>query len=193
MVVSSVSPERWLMTAPQPWARAMSIVCSVSLSVPIWLSLMRMALAESSSMPRASRSGLVTKKSSPTSWHLSPTFSVSFFQPCPVVLAEAVLEADDGVLVDPVGPELDHLAGLQRAAFLGQLVGVLTLGIGLTVDELGDGRVERDGDLLAGLVAGSLDRREDGLDGRRRWTAGSARSRPRRPGRWPGPCRAARP
>src|SRR6202035_5403989 len=41
MVVSSVSPERWETTKVKPAARAISMVSSVSLSVPIWLSLIR--------------------------------------------------------------------------------------------------------------------------------------------------------
>src|SRR5215468_8736810 len=40
----------------------------VSVTVPIWFSLMRMALAMPSLMPRERRSVLVTKRSSPTSW-----------------------------------------------------------------------------------------------------------------------------
>ena len=53
----------------------------VSVSVPIWLTLMRMLLATPSSMPRCSRLVLVTNKSSPTSWILSPSRSVISFQP----------------------------------------------------------------------------------------------------------------
>ncbi len=41
---------------------------SVSVSVPIWFTLTRMELAHPSSIPRCSRSTLVTNRSSPTSW-----------------------------------------------------------------------------------------------------------------------------
>ena len=44
MVVSSVSPERCDITAAKPAARASSIASSVSVSVPIWLTLTRIAL-----------------------------------------------------------------------------------------------------------------------------------------------------
>ena len=54
---------------------------SVSDSEPIWLTLTRIELAMPSLMPLASRSVLVTNRSSPTSWHLAPTASVSAFQP----------------------------------------------------------------------------------------------------------------
>src|SRR5215469_9108656 len=58
----------------------------VSVTLPIWLSLMRMALAMPSLMPRDRRSVLVTNRSSPTSWifffeDLLPTLCVSAFQP----------------------------------------------------------------------------------------------------------------
>ena len=66
IVVSSVSPERWLITQVNParWARLTA--SSVSVTVPIWFSLTSRELAERSAMPRRIRSGLVTKMSSPT-------------------------------------------------------------------------------------------------------------------------------
>ena len=81
MVVSSVSPLRCDMTQVQPALRASAIASSVSLSVPIWLSLMSTEFAAFSSMPRRIRSTLVTKMSSPTSCILSPMRSVSARQP----------------------------------------------------------------------------------------------------------------
>ena len=45
MLVSSVSPERCDTIAVQPAARASRIVWTVSVTVPIWLSLMRMLLS----------------------------------------------------------------------------------------------------------------------------------------------------
>ena len=81
MVVSSVSPLRWLTTAVQPLPMARSIASSVSVSVPIWLSLMRMLLAHFSARPRWRNLMLVTNRSSPTIWILSPSLAVSFVQP----------------------------------------------------------------------------------------------------------------
>ena len=52
-----------------------------SVRVPIWLTLIRIELATPISIPRRRRSGLVTKRSSPTSWQRSPIFSVRAFQP----------------------------------------------------------------------------------------------------------------
>ena len=46
MVVSSVSPLRWLIIAAQPACCAIATQSSVSVSVPIWLSLIRMAFAD---------------------------------------------------------------------------------------------------------------------------------------------------
>src|SRR6266849_5915511 len=69
-----------------PALRASSMASMVSVTLPIWLSLMRMALAMPSLMPRERRWVLVTKRSSPTSWiffldDFAPTDSVRDFQP----------------------------------------------------------------------------------------------------------------
>src|SRR6185312_6112728 len=79
----------------------------------------------------------------------------------PVVLGQAVLNRDDGVLPAPFIPEGDHLfAGKLALVALLENVFVLFL-----VVELAGGRVERDGDLLAGLVAGLLDGGENHFHG----------------------------
>ena len=57
MVVSSVSPERCEMTALKPAFSAMATASSVSVSVPIWLSLTSTEFATPSRMPRAMISG----------------------------------------------------------------------------------------------------------------------------------------
>ena len=60
---------------------AISMVSRVSVTVPIWFSLMRMELATPSAMPSARMEGLVTNTSSPTSWVRSPRLAVSMPQP----------------------------------------------------------------------------------------------------------------
>ena len=60
MVVSSVSPERWLTTAVQPACCAILMASIVSVRVPIWLSLMRMELEAFWLMPWLRRLTLVT-------------------------------------------------------------------------------------------------------------------------------------
>src|SRR2546425_2356212 len=55
--------------------------CSVSVSVPIWLSLIKIAFATPASMPRSRRSTLVQNRSSPTSCTRGPSASVSFAHP----------------------------------------------------------------------------------------------------------------
>ena len=81
MVVSSVSPDRWLMIAVHPARWAISTASTVSVSVPIWLSLTRMLFAARSRIARSSRRVFVTSRSSPTSWTRSPSRSVSATQP----------------------------------------------------------------------------------------------------------------
>src|SRR5271168_1220990 len=81
MVASSVSPERWLMIALYLLRWAIWTESRVSVRVPIWLTLTRMLLPIDSSMPFLSRLVLVTNRSSPTSWTVSPMASVRSFQP----------------------------------------------------------------------------------------------------------------
>src|SRR2546429_4466638 len=81
MKVSSVSPERCEITAPYPLERACAMHCSVSVSDPIWFSLIRIALATLSSIPRSNRSMLVQNRSSPTSCTRADSAAVSFAQP----------------------------------------------------------------------------------------------------------------
>ncbi len=81
MVLSSVSPERWEMTAVYLARFAISIAASVSVTVPIWLSLINIELAMPFSMPSFKMAVLVTNKSSPTICTFLPSLSVSIFQP----------------------------------------------------------------------------------------------------------------
>ena len=68
MIGSSVSPERSETTTEYAFRCASSAASSDSVSVPIWLTFQSSELAASTSIPRASRSGLVTNRSSPTIW-----------------------------------------------------------------------------------------------------------------------------
>ena len=81
MVVSSVSPERWDTTAVHPARLAISTASIVSVTVPIWFSLMRTEFAAFSSIPLRRIFGLVTKTSSPTIWIFFPIVRVNSFQP----------------------------------------------------------------------------------------------------------------
>ena len=58
IVVSSVSPERWVTIADQPARRASAIASIVSVRVPIWLSLMRTELAPPSSIAASDPIGI---------------------------------------------------------------------------------------------------------------------------------------
>src|SRR5215471_5601852 len=78
---SSLSPERCEITEVYPLRRARSIASSVSLTVPIWLTLIRIELATALSIPSCRNWTLVTNRSSPTSWILLPTSLVNSDQP----------------------------------------------------------------------------------------------------------------
>ena len=79
----------------------------------------------------------------------------------PIVFGEAVFDGNDRVLAHPIGPERDHLLGGARG-LVGFLEDVFLAG---GVVELAGGGIERDGDLLAGLVAGGGDGFENAIDG----------------------------
>src|SRR6266849_1887376 len=72
----------------------------VSVTLPIWLSLMRMALAMPSLMPRERRAVLVTKRSSPTSWIRFPDAADE--ERFLASLEMAAADADDSLPMDCV-------------------------------------------------------------------------------------------
>ncbi len=75
----------------------------------------------------------------------------------PVVLGQAVLQADDRVGLDPAGPELDHLRRIDLAVLRPQEVKPV-------LKEAARRRVEGDGDISPCLVARFFDGLEDLLD-----------------------------
>ena len=159
MVVSSVSPERWLITLRQPAAvRHLDRLDRLGQRADL-VELDQDALAARSSIARARRSVLVTSRSSPTSWTRSPSLRRKRAPAGPVILGQAVLEAHDRVAVDPVRPEADELAPASACAPSRPACRRLAV-------ELGGGGVEGDGDLLARREACAFDRLHDHGDRR---------------------------
>ena len=76
----------------------------------------------------------------------------------PVILGQPVFNADDGVLLHPVGIELNHLRASERAALLLEEIPPILI-------KLTGGWVERDADLLARFVARLLNSLQDDLNG----------------------------
>src|ERR1019366_6397584 len=77
----------------------------------------------------------------------------------PIVLVEPVLDRHDREAVDPFAVESDHLvARLATALGLGEVVGAIA-------EERARRWVKRNGDVLARLVSGLLDRRDDQFAG----------------------------
>src|SRR5512136_1994854 len=81
MVLSSVSPERCDTTTVQPARCDMRDASIDSVNVPIWLTLHSSELQAFSLIARSTNLTLVTRRSSPTSGILLPTFWNSSFQP----------------------------------------------------------------------------------------------------------------
>ena len=92
---------------------------------------------------------LVTKRSSPTSWTLPPSLSVSSFQPFQSFSPQPSSMETMGYLAGQAGVPVDEPLGVEGLAL--PLQHVLA---GLRVVELGEGAVERQADLLARLEAG---------------------------------------
>ncbi len=117
IVASSVSPLRCDITDVSPWRRPSSTVSSVSVSVPIWLTLIRIEFATPRCDRRsATRSGLVTNRSSPTSCTRGAEPVGERLPAVPVVLAHAVLDRDDRVAVAQVREVVGELGAAEYFA-----------------------------------------------------------------------------
>ena len=95
MVVSSVSPLRWLMIGVNLFRFASSMASSVSVSVPIWFTLTRMLLPQPSSMPVFRRFGVGDEQVVADELDLAAEFRGQLLPAGPVVLGQAVLDRAD--------------------------------------------------------------------------------------------------
>ena len=120
MDVSSVSPQRWVAMAAQPFLGHMDGGDSLGQAADL-VQLDGTAFATFSSMPRASRSTLVTRDRRPPAQPCRRA-SDSGFPASPVVLGQPVCRHGDGVLRDPVGIEGHHFRGIHLAALGAQVV-----------------------------------------------------------------------
>ncbi len=68
-----------------------------------------------------------------------------------IILGHAVLDRDDRIALDQLGVVFDHALGIQGLLLAGQHIFAV-------LEEFGRGAVQRQGDFLARLVAGILDR-----------------------------------
>ena len=126
--------------------------------MPIWLTLISTLLATLRSMPIRSRVVLVTNRSSPTSWTLAPSARVSSAHPSQSSSAIPSSRLTIGYCPTSRVPVRGELGGRQHLALARQVVVAVAV-------QLADGRIQGDGDLVAGLVAGLLDRLDEDLDG----------------------------
>ncbi len=123
------------------------MACSVSVTVPIWLSLISAALPIPRAMAPVMMAGLVQKMSSPTSSVVPPRRAVSAIQPLVVVFAQPVLDQVHGELPGDGREPVGHVSAGQ------QVTGHPVTAVGLA--ELRGGQVEGDGHAVgSGLVAG---------------------------------------
>ena len=160
MVVSSLSPERCEMTAVNPARCAMSMASSVSLSVPIWLTLIRIELPAPRSINGLAQAvGVGDQQVVADQLHAVADGFRERAPAVPVILAQPVFDRHDGEALDPLGPQLNQFGSGQRAAFLREHVAT---GI---IHQLGGGGVDRQKDVTPGFVAGPVDSFEDDLEG----------------------------
>ena len=104
----------------------------------------------SSSIPLARIAGLVTNRSSPTSWISSPRVSVSCRQPSQSPSARPSSIETIGNRSHRPSSQLHHALRVERLALAGQVVAAV-------LEELAGGDVQAQDDVLAQLVAGRLD------------------------------------
>ena len=131
-------------------------------------------------MPSARRRGLVTNRSSPTSWIFAAQLVGQQLPALPVIFGTAVFDRDDRVIRRQPGQELDVLLDGQGFAFALHLV--------LAALEVFRGRaIQRQVDILARLVARLFDGFQNEIQARRGQSSGSVQSRPRRRSRCCGP------
>ena len=143
MVASSVSPERWEVTAVQPARWQVSTASMVSVREPIWLSLTSRELAALLLDGLAHAVGVGHQQV--IAHDLEPVAQFAHHQlpALPVILGQAVFDGDDRVLIHPVLPEGDHLFAGQFLAFGAQVVQA-----GVFFVEFRGSRVEGNGHIL---------------------------------------------
>ncbi len=124
--------------------------------VPIWLALIRTELAASRSMAVRTRSGLRHEQVVADDLNAVAGLVLEQGEPVPVLLVQSVLDGDDGVAVGPFHQQIHHLGGGELQAVLGQVVSAVP-------EEFGGREVQSEDDLLAGHVAGPLDRGHEQL------------------------------
>ena len=115
MVVSSVSPLRWLMMVVKPLRWASSMASSVSVSVPIWLTLIRMLLAGLLVDALLQALGVGDEQVVADQLDLAAQLARQLLPAVPVVLGQAVLDGADRPLLAQLLPQVDHLVGAGDA------------------------------------------------------------------------------
>ena len=153
MVVSSVSPLRWLMTAVQPARFAILIASKVSVSVPIWFSLIRIEFAQPSSIPFGKAFGIGNEQVVADKLDFVAEFIGQLLPAVPVVFRQAVFKGNYRILSTHFAQCLTIAS--DETLFLGSDLKKLYMPR-FSVEHLGGGRVKGDSDILAGLVAGLL-------------------------------------
>ena len=121
------------------------------MSVPIWLTLIRIELASPLLMPSESRCDVGDEQIVADELALVPDPIGQHLPALEVVLRHAVLDRDDRIARNELGEVLDLLA--LRARFP-----LAFIDVGAVLEELGGGAIERQQHVLAGAVAGFLDR-----------------------------------
>ncbi len=135
------------------------MAATVSVSVPIWLTLIRIELAMFFVDALLQELGVGDEQIVAHQLHPLAEPLRQQRPAVPVVLAHAVFDGDDRIAADQA---FEIVGELRR----GELTVLGLEVIDAVLEELGAGHVEAEEDLLAGLVAGAIDGFENGLQRR---------------------------
>ena len=130
----------------------------VSVSVPIWLTLIRIEFATPRSIPFCRNVGVCYKQIIADKLHVVADLVSQKFPAIPIVFGHSVFDGNDRILIAPVLPVRNHLIAGQFSLV------ALFENVFLAVVKLARGRIERQHAIAPGCVAGLRDRLENRFD-----------------------------
>ena len=118
MNTSGVSPERWLTIVAYPPACASLMAVSVSVTVPIWLSLIKHGVADLLGHGAADDRRVGDEHVVADQLHAAPQLARDRFPAFPIVFGQRIFDRPEGIIVEPAGEQSESF---RRSSFLRRL------------------------------------------------------------------------